>query len=72
MLANNSTSDVCAVCVYEYADVALHTPPLADGLTALDVLRQTLARYLGGAQSYGLPGYTGVVMDKQAETPMAK
>ena len=27
MLANNSTSDVCAVCMYEYADIAAHTPP---------------------------------------------
>jgi hypothetical protein len=60
MLANNSTSDVCAVCVYEYADVALHTPPLAEHLTALDILRQTLDRYLSGAQAYGLPGYAGV------------
>ncbi len=45
-LANNSTSDVCAVCMYEYADIAAHTPPLADRLTALDLVRQTLDRYL--------------------------
>ena len=34
--------------------------PLADRLTALDLVRQTLDRYLGGAPSYGLPGYTDV------------
>ena len=37
-----------------------HTPPLADRLTALDLVRQTLDRYLGGAPAYGLPGYIGV------------
>jgi hypothetical protein len=60
MLANNSTSDACPVAMYEYADIALHTPPLADGLTALDLVRQTLDRYLSGVPGYGLPGYVGV------------
>ena len=25
-LANHSASDTCAFCLYEYADIALHTP----------------------------------------------
>ena len=48
LLANNSTSDTAALCYYEYADIARHTPPLAEGLTALDLVRQTLDRVLGG------------------------
>ena len=60
MLANNTTSDVCAFCLYEYADMAVYTPPLADGLTALDLVRQTLDQYLSGALGYGLPNYRGL------------
>ncbi len=60
LLANNSTSDACPICMYEYADVAAHTPPLAEGLTALDLVRDTLDRYLSGVPGYGLPGYRGV------------
>lgn len=54
-LANNSGSTSCAFCYYEYGDIALKTPPLADGLTALDVVRQTLDSILHGATAYGLP-----------------
>ena len=54
-LANNSGSTSCAFCYYEYGDIALNTPPLADGLTALDVVRQTLDAILGGARAYGMP-----------------
>jgi hypothetical protein len=57
-IANNSASDVCASCAYEYADVALHTPPLADSLSALDLIRQLLDRYLAGKPGYGFPGWT--------------
>ena len=39
--------------------MALHTPPLAPGLTALDMIRQTLDRYLGGMKGYGMQGYGG-------------
>lgn len=56
-LANNAASDICAFTVFEYAEVALHTPPLAKGLTALDLVRQTLDRYLCGMKGYGLRGY---------------
>ena len=54
-LANNTTSTSCAFCYYEYADIAALTPPLAPGLTALTVVRQTLDRILAGGYAYGLP-----------------
>jgi hypothetical protein len=58
-LANNASSDTCAFCAYQYADVALHTPALADRLGALDMVRQMLDRYLSGKTGYGMPGYPG-------------
>lgn len=54
-LANNTASDTCAFCYYEFADIAALTPPLARGLTALDMVRQTLDRILAGGTAYGLP-----------------
>ncbi|HEY1787566.1 MAG TPA: family 20 glycosylhydrolase [Verrucomicrobiae bacterium] len=54
MLANNVTSDTCGFCFYEYADVARVTPPLAGGVTALDMIRQSLDRIMDGALVYGL------------------
>ena len=57
MLANNSSSDPVAFTVYEYADIARQAPPLAKGLTALDLVRMTMDRYLDGALGYGLVGY---------------
>jgi hypothetical protein len=64
-LSNNSASDTCAFCYYEYADVARHTPPLASQpgarasrpLLALDLIRQTLDRILAGGTAYGMPDY---------------
>ena len=50
MLSNNAASDTCGFCYYEYADIALHTPPLAENLTALDVMRQTLEQVSGRRQ----------------------
>jgi hypothetical protein len=57
ILANNSASDACAFTLFKYSEIALHTPPLADGLTALDLIRMTLDRYLGGQKGYGILGY---------------
>ena len=57
VLSNNTASDTCGFCYYEYADIALHTPPLAGNLTALDVMRQTLEQVLAGTKTYGMPGY---------------
>ena len=56
-LANNASSDPVAFTLFEYADVALETPPLAEGLTCLDLVRMTLERYLDGMKGYGLVGY---------------
>ncbi len=53
--ANNTASDSCAFCYYEFADIASLAPPLVEGLTALDVMRQTLDRMLAGGFAYGLP-----------------
>jgi Bacterial alpha-L-rhamnosidase 6 hairpin glycosidase domain len=57
VLANHAASDACAFTVYEYADMARYTPQLAEGLTALDIVRDTLDRYLSGFLGYGMPGY---------------
>jgi len=65
-LANNTASDVCAITVWEYGEVALRTPPLAPGLTALDILRQTLDRYLGGLKGCGMIGYNAGTPDETA------
>ena len=59
VLANHAASDACAFTVYEYADMARYTPALAKGLTALDLIRETLDRYLSGFLGYGMPGYHG-------------
>jgi len=57
MLANNSSSDPCAFTVFKYSEIARRAPPLVDGLTALDLIRMTLDRYLAGAKGYGQVGY---------------
>ena len=59
VLANHAASDPVAFTVFEYSSMAVHTPPLAPGLTALDMIRQTLDRYLGGMKGYGMQGYGG-------------
>ena len=56
-LANHAASDIVAFTLFEYSAVAVRTPPLAPSLTALDLIRQTLDRYLGGMKAYGLVGY---------------
>lgn len=58
VLANHAASDPCAFTVFEYSSVAVETPSLAPGLTALDLIRQTLDRYLEGMPAYGMAGYT--------------
>jgi hypothetical protein len=57
MLANNASSDPVGFTLFEYSDLALHTPSLAKGLTANDLIRMTLDRYLAGASGYGQVGY---------------
>ncbi len=57
-LANNSSSDVCALCYHHYSEVARFAPPLADGLTCQDLVRMSLDRFLSGMKTYGQVGYT--------------
>ena len=59
VLANHAASDPCAFTLYEYSSVAARTPPLAPGVTALDLIRQSLDRYLGGMKAYGMAGVPG-------------
>lgn len=72
VLSNNTASDTCAFCYYEYADVARRTPALAEGLEALDIVRQSLERVLGGMKAYGMPGYGppggGGFLDESSDT----
>lgn len=56
-LANNSASDATPITLFEYSMMAERMPPLANGLTAFDLLRQTLERYIGGMTGYGMIGY---------------
>jgi len=57
MLANHASSDPCALNLYFPATTALRTPPLAKGLTALDLVRETLDQYLSGKKGCGQSGY---------------
>jgi len=59
VLANHAASDPVAFTVFLYSSMAPRTPPLAPGFTALDMVRQTLDRYLGGMKGYGMQGYGG-------------
>ncbi len=63
MLANNASSDPVPFTVYMNALVAAAAPPLAPGLTAMDLVRMTVDRYLAGAKGYGLVGYATVPGD---------
>jgi len=56
-LANNSASDATPITLFEYSMMAKPLPPLAAGLTAWDLVRQTLERYIGGMTGYGMIGY---------------
>lgn len=67
VLANHAASDTCAFCIYEYADVARHSPSLVGNLAALDLIRQSLDRYLDGLAGYGLPG--NLTFDDAAAKP---
>lgn len=57
VLANNSASDACAFTLFIYSMMAVHLPPLAEGLSANDILRQSLDRYVGGMKGYGMIEY---------------
>lgn len=57
MLANNTVSDPCSFVLHMYTEVAKYTPPLANGLTAMDLVRMSLDRFLHGAIAAGMPYY---------------
>jgi hypothetical protein len=57
VLSNNTNSDTCGFCYYEYADIARETPPLVGDLCALDMVRQSLEKVFSGTLTYGMPGY---------------
>ena len=57
VLANHAASDPCAFVQHMYSEVAKYAPPLADGLTAMDLVRMSLDHYLAGFLAYGMPGY---------------
>ena len=63
VLANHSGSDSCPFCYYKYTDIAVHTPPLAEGLSALDLIRDSLDQYLQGMAGYQMSGYIAFDLD---------
>lgn len=56
VLSNNSTSDACAFTLFLYAEMARKTPPLTKGITAMDLIRNTLDEYFKGVLGYGMVG----------------
>ena len=63
-LANHSASDPAALTFFQYSLMAKYTPPLAEGLRAMDLVRLTLDRHLAGFKSYGMRGYMDVRPEK--------
>ena len=58
VIANNSCSDACAFTLFLSSMLALKTPPLVDSLTALDLIKMSIERYLNGMKAYWQVGYT--------------
>ena len=54
ILANNIVSDNCVFCIYQYADSAVYTPALPGGIEAINMIRESVDRYLHGAPGYGV------------------
>ncbi len=65
-LANNSSSDVCGFCLWQYAELGVKAPPLADGLTVNDLVRVSVDRVLDGGLTYGQAGYRGTPVFPEA------
>jgi hypothetical protein len=72
VLANNSCSDPCAFTLFMSSMLALRTPPLADSLTAMDLVRMSVERYLNGMKAYGMFGYNGTWEDENASADNSK
>jgi hypothetical protein len=72
VLANNSCSDPCAFTLFLSSMLALKTPPLADSLSALDLLKMSIERYLNGMKAYGMFGYNGSWEDQDIRVDNSK
>jgi len=57
VLANHAASDPCAFTIFKYSMMAAQMPPLAEGVSALGILRQSLDRYTSGMRGYGMQFY---------------
>lgn len=57
LLANSTAGGPGPFALYFYSGIATYGVTLAPGLTTLDLLRQSVERFLGGFQSYGMAGY---------------
>ena len=53
ILANNIVSDNAVFCMFTFTDPAVFTPPLSDGVEAIQLARESLDRYFTGAPGYG-------------------
>src|ERR1035437_4209689 len=53
ILANNIVSDNAVFCMFTFTDPAVFTPPLPDGVEAIQLARESLDRYFAGAPGYG-------------------
>jgi len=72
VLANNSCASPCAFTLFLSSMMALKTPPLVDSLTALDLLRLSVERYLNGLKTYGMYGYDRSWEGKGKEVDLGK
>ena len=66
MLGNNSSSDSCGFTFWEHSELGLQAPPLAPGLTVLDLVRVSLDRVSEGGLTYGQKGYGKSAVNPEA------
>jgi hypothetical protein len=57
VLANHAASDPVAFTVFKYSMMATRMPQFAEGVSAMDILRQSLDRYTSGMRGYGMQFY---------------
>jgi len=54
ILANNILSDNAPLCLFTFTDPAVFTPALPGSIQAIHLARESLDRYFGGANGYGI------------------
>ena len=60
MMANHVSSDVCGLVYHEYSEIASLTGEIADGVSGLQILRDSMNRFLDdGKLGYGMALYKG-------------